>query len=83
MGAGQSLAQDIENGFFSRLVLTPMRPTALMAGQLAGLVLLGRFQALLTLGRSRRRGISKPAWPATSCWPPWSRSSRSASAGSA
>ena len=49
MGAGQSLAQDIENGFFSRLVLTPMRPTALMAGQLAGLVLLGQFQALLYL----------------------------------
>jgi len=49
MNAGQGLAQDIENGFFSRLVLTPMRPTALMAGQLAGLVLLGQFQALLYL----------------------------------
>ena len=47
MNAGQGLAQDIENGFFSRLVLTPMRPSALMAGQLAGLVLLGQFQALL------------------------------------
>lgn len=49
MNAGQGLAQDIENGFFSRLVLTPMRPTALLAGQLAGLVLLGQFQALLYL----------------------------------
>jgi ABC-2 type transport system permease protein len=49
MGAGQSLAQDIENGFFSRLVLTPMRPSALMAGQLAGLILMGQFQALLYL----------------------------------
>lgn len=49
MNAGQSLAQDIENGFFSRLVLTPMRPSALMAGQLAGLVLLGQFQTLLYL----------------------------------
>lgn len=49
MNAGQGLAQDIENGFFSRLVLTPMRPSALMAGQLAGLVLLGQFQALLYL----------------------------------
>ena len=47
MNAGQNLAQDIENGFFSRLVLTPMRPSALMAGQLAGLVLLGQFQALV------------------------------------
>jgi len=49
MNAGQSLAQDIENGFFSRLVLTPMRPSALMAGQLAGLVILGQFQTLLYL----------------------------------
>ena len=47
MNAGQALAQDIENGFFSRLVLTPMRPSALMAGQLAGLVILGQMQALL------------------------------------
>jgi ABC-2 type transport system permease protein len=47
MNAGQALAQDIENGFFSRLVLTPMRPSALMAGQLVGLVLLGQMQALL------------------------------------
>jgi ABC-2 type transport system permease protein len=46
MNAGQALAQDIENGFFSRLVLTPMRPSALMAGQLVGLVLLGQMQAL-------------------------------------
>ena len=49
MNAGQGLAQDIENDFFSRLVLTPMRPSALMAGQLAGLTLLGQFQALLYL----------------------------------
>jgi len=47
MNAGQALAQDIENGFFSRLVLTPMRPSALMAGQLVGLVILGQTQALL------------------------------------
>jgi len=47
MNAGQALAQDIENGFFSRLMLTPMRPSALMAGQLAGLVMLGQMQALL------------------------------------
>ena len=49
MNAGQGLAQDIENGFFSRLVLTPMRPSALMAGQLAGLVLLGQFQTFFYL----------------------------------
>jgi ABC-2 type transport system permease protein len=49
MNAGQGLAQDIENGFFSRLALTPMRPSALLVGQLAGLVLLGQFQTLTYL----------------------------------
>lgn len=49
MNAGQGLAQDIENGFFSRLALTPMRPSALLAGQLVGLVLLGQFQTLTYL----------------------------------
>lgn len=49
MRAGEGLAQDIENGFFNRLILTPMRPSALMAGQLVGLVLLGQIQALLYL----------------------------------
>ena len=49
MRAGEGLAQDIENGFFNRLVLTPMRPSALMAGQLVGLVLLGQLQAILYL----------------------------------
>ncbi len=49
MMAGQGLAQDIENGFFSRLVLTPMRQSALLSGQLAGLVLLGQFQAIFYL----------------------------------
>jgi len=49
MNAGQALAQDIENGFFDRLVLTPMRPSALMLGQLTGLVLLGVLQTFLYL----------------------------------
>ena len=36
VGTGQNLAEDRENGFFSRLQLTPIRPSAMLAGQLAG-----------------------------------------------
>jgi len=40
MNAGTDLARDIQTGFFSRLSLTPMRGSALLAGQLAGIVVL-------------------------------------------
>lgn len=46
MGAGQSIAEDIQRGFFNRLQLTPLRRPALLAGQLAGIVVLGLVQAL-------------------------------------
>ena len=45
IGTGQNLAEDRENGFFNRLQLTPIRPAALIAGQLAGTLALGLFQA--------------------------------------
>jgi len=45
VGTGQNLAEDQVNGFFSRLQLTPIRPAALVAGQLAGTLALGLFQA--------------------------------------
>jgi ABC-2 type transport system permease protein len=46
MGAGQAIAEDIQRGFFNRLQLTPLRGPALLAGQLAGIVVLGLVQAL-------------------------------------
>lgn len=49
MNSGQSLAEDIENGFFNRLALTPMRGAALIAGQLGGLVVIGAIQAITFL----------------------------------
>lgn len=49
MNCGQSLAEDIENGFFNRLALTPMRGSALIAGQLGGLVAIGLLQASVYL----------------------------------
>lgn len=45
IGTGQNLAEDQVNGFFSRMQLTPIRPAALVAGQLAGTLTLGLFQA--------------------------------------
>ena len=49
MNSGQSLAEDIENGFFNRLALTPMRGASLIAGQLGGLVVIGLVQAAVYL----------------------------------
>lgn len=49
MNSGQALAEDIENGFFNRLALTPMRGSALIAGQLGGLVAIGLLQATVYL----------------------------------
>jgi ABC-2 type transport system permease protein len=47
--AGTDLARDIQTGFLNRLALTPLRGTALLAGQLAGIVVLGLAQSLLYL----------------------------------
>ena len=49
MNSGQALAEDIENGFFNRLALTPMRGSSLIAGQLGGLVVIGLVQASVYL----------------------------------
>jgi ABC-2 type transport system permease protein len=45
IGTGQALAEDNQGGFFNRLQLTPIHPAALVAGQLAGTLTLGLFQA--------------------------------------
>jgi ABC-2 type transport system permease protein len=45
IGTGQNLAEDQVNGFFNRMQLTPIRPVALVAGQLIGTLALGLFQA--------------------------------------
>ena len=44
---GSDLAEDIRTGFLNRLSLTPLRRSALLAGQLAGIVALGLFQAVV------------------------------------
>lgn len=49
INGGQSLAEDVQRGFFNRLQLTPLRGPALLAGQLAGVVALGLVQAVVYL----------------------------------
>jgi ABC-2 type transport system permease protein len=46
MNAGTDLARDIQTGFLNRLALTSMRGSALIVGQLAGIVVLGLVQAV-------------------------------------
>jgi len=47
MNAGTDLARDIQDGFFNRLALTPLRGTGLLFGLLAGVVVLGLAQAVI------------------------------------
>jgi ABC-2 type transport system permease protein len=63
MNTGQALAEDIENGFFNRLSLTPMRGSALIGGQLAGLVVIGLIQATVYLSVGLIAGAEFAAGP--------------------
>jgi ABC-2 type transport system permease protein len=57
INAGADLARDIQTGFFNRLSLTPMRGSALLAGQLAGVVVMGLFQAVVYLAVGLAVGV--------------------------
>jgi ABC-2 type transport system permease protein len=54
--AGTNFAMDIESGFLDRLSLTPLSRSALLAGQLAGVVALGLFQAVIFLAVGEAAG---------------------------
>ena len=55
--AGADLARDIESGFFDRLSLTPMRPVALLAGMLIGVLALGLLQGVVFLALGLLMGV--------------------------
>jgi ABC-2 type transport system permease protein len=57
MNAGTDLARDIQTGFLNRLALTPMRGSALVAGQLGGIALMGLVQAVFYLGIGLAAGV--------------------------
>jgi len=63
MNAGTDLARDIQTGFLNRLSLTSLRGSALLAGQLAGIVTLGLFQALFYILVGLSAGVHFAAGP--------------------
>jgi ABC-2 type transport system permease protein len=64
MNAGTDLARDIQNGFLDRLALTPMRGSALLAGHLAGVIVMGVIQAVFYLVFALVAGVEIAAGPA-------------------
>jgi ABC-2 type transport system permease protein len=56
--AGTELANDIETGFLNRLQLTPLRGPAILAGQMAGAVLLALLGALVYLAVGLLAGVT-------------------------
>jgi ABC-2 type transport system permease protein len=64
INAGTDLARDIQTGFFSRLSLTPVHGSALLAGQLAGIVVLGVLQAVFYVTVGLLLGVRFAAGPA-------------------
>lgn len=64
MNAGTDLARDIQNGFLNRLALTPMRGSALLAGHLAGVVVMGFVQSVFYLAFALAAGVDLASGPA-------------------
>jgi ABC-2 type transport system permease protein len=58
VNAGTDLARDIETGFFNRLALTPLRPAALLAGQLGGSLVVATIQSIIYLLVGIADGVS-------------------------
>jgi ABC-2 type transport system permease protein len=61
INAGADLAKDIQTGFLNRLSLTPMRGSALLAGQLLGVMAVGVFQAVIYLAVGLAVGVEVAA----------------------
>jgi ABC-2 type transport system permease protein len=61
--AGTNLADDIGSGFFNRLSLTPMRGSALLTGQLAGVLVVALIQVVTYLAAGFAAGADFEAGP--------------------
>jgi ABC-2 type transport system permease protein len=61
INAGSSLARDIETGFLKRLALTPMRRSALLLGNLAGVMTVAALSSLIYLGVGFAAGLHMEA----------------------
>jgi ABC-2 type transport system permease protein len=64
MNAGTDLARDIQTGFFNRLSLTPVRGTALIIGQLAGVAFVAAIQAVIYVTVAYAVGVRPKSGPA-------------------
>lgn len=64
MNAGTDLARDIQTGFLNRLSLTSLRGSALLTGQLAGIVTLGLMQAVFYTAVGLLVGVRFASGPA-------------------
>ena len=64
MNAGADLARDIQTGFVNRLALTSLRDSALLLGQIAGVIVLGVIQAIFYLGVGVTAGVDFESGPA-------------------
>jgi ABC-2 type transport system permease protein len=63
MNAGTDLARDIQTGFFNRLSLTPVRGTALIVGQLAGVAFVATVQSIVYVIVAFAVGVHPRAGP--------------------
>ena len=57
INAGTSLARDVETGFIKRLALTPMRRSALLIGNLAGVMVVALLAAVIYLAVGFAAGL--------------------------
>ncbi len=57
VSTGTDIARDIESGFFDRLALTPLRGSALLAGQLGGAVVVACVQSVVYLAVGLASGV--------------------------
>ncbi len=64
MNAGTELARDIQTGFLNRLSLTSLRGSALLAGHLSGVVVLGIAQAVFYIAVGLILGVNFASGPA-------------------
>ncbi len=63
LNAGSDFARDAQTGFLNRLSLTALRGSALLAGQLAGIVLLGLVQTAVYLLFGLASGVEIASGP--------------------
>lgn len=64
VGAGTSMARDVEDGFFERLISSPVSRNSILVGRVAGASMLGFFQAWFFLGVAAAFGADIEGGPA-------------------